>query len=411
MTSVGAATVAFLFTDLVSSTEMLDRMGDDAYDSLRRDHFRLLRTVLSERAGREIKNLGDGLMVVFNSSVDALTSAVAIQQAVEQHNGVRPPEDALAVRIGVHVGEPIAADDDYFGRPVVVAKRLCDQAASGTILTSNLVRELIGSRGGFRFVDNEVRSLKGLSEPMSVWRIDWTPATEANVVAGALEIDRDRFVGRGTELDRLRTLWTQASGGGARVVFITGEPGIGKTTLSAALAAEVRSGGGLALYGRCAPDLRVPYQPFIEAVNAYAALAGPQLIRAELAQHADRLGRIVPSLAENGSGGAEGFEDAELGRYQLFEAAQAALAAGRTTPAAPGRPRRPSLGHEADVADVAPPGASAPRGEDPAGRDIPGQRGGPRGGNPARPSPRGCLRDAPGRPRGVGRARVPSRRS
>src|SRR2546421_1147985 len=78
--------VTLLFTDLVGSTELLERLGDDAAEHVRRTHFRLLREAVATRGGHEVKNLGDGLMVVFGSAIEAVARAVALQQAVDPYN-------------------------------------------------------------------------------------------------------------------------------------------------------------------------------------------------------------------------------------------------------------------------------------------------------------------------------------
>ena len=132
-----SAVVTFLFTDLVGSTEMLDRLGDDGAEQVRRTHFRLLRDAVTGAGGEEVKNLGDGLMVAFSSALAAVRCATAMQQAVAQHNlGER--DAVLDVRIGLHVGEPIRDEDDYFGSSVVVAKRLSDRARGGQVIASDL---------------------------------------------------------------------------------------------------------------------------------------------------------------------------------------------------------------------------------------------------------------------------------
>ena len=89
-------------------------------------------------------------MVAFPSAVNAVSCAIGIQQAVHRHNA-REVDDRLKVRVGLNVGEPIRDEGDYFGTPVVVAKRLCDSAEGGQILASGLVRALVGSRGSFGF--------------------------------------------------------------------------------------------------------------------------------------------------------------------------------------------------------------------------------------------------------------------
>src|SRR5262249_45537839 len=123
-------TVTLLFTDLVGSTELLDALGDEDAERLPRAPFPILPAVAPSHAGREVKSLGDGLMVAFSSTIDAAGCAVGIEQAVEHHNR-REPGPPLAVRIGLHTGEPIRDEDDYFGTAVVVARRLCDRAEGG----------------------------------------------------------------------------------------------------------------------------------------------------------------------------------------------------------------------------------------------------------------------------------------
>jgi class 3 adenylate cyclase len=198
-----AGIVTLLFTDLVGSTELLERVGDDAAERVRRTHFGLLREAVASRCGEEVKNLGDGLMVVFPSAVEAVGCAVAIQQAVARHNqetGAVPFE----VRVGLHVGEPVRDEGDYFGKSVVVAKRLCDAADGGQILASELVQGLVGSRGGHSFRPLGLVTLKGLAEPLATLAVDWERPGAAAALPVALASARGPFVGRQDELKRLR---------------------------------------------------------------------------------------------------------------------------------------------------------------------------------------------------------------
>jgi len=124
---VPAQIVTLLFTDLVGSSALLEQLGDDAGERMRRTHFGLLRDAVAESGGEEVKNLGDGLMVAFDSGVRAVECAIAMQRAFDRHNR-QAGAPRLEVRVGLHVGEPIRDEDDYFGTAVVVAKRLCDAA-------------------------------------------------------------------------------------------------------------------------------------------------------------------------------------------------------------------------------------------------------------------------------------------
>ena len=226
-----AGVVTFLFTDLVGSTTLIDRLGDDAADSVRRDHFDMLRKAVEEAGGEEVKNLGDGLMVSFASPVAAVSCAVAMQRAVA--------ESDLRIRVGVHAGEPAHEGDDYFGTPVVVAKRLCDRAEGGQILATELLAGLVGTRGGFRFVSRGRLALKGLSEPVATVEVRWQPG-EGDI--GATTTGRRRagrparsrvpaIVGREHELAVLDDELAGAESGELRCVLLSAEAGVGKSRL------------------------------------------------------------------------------------------------------------------------------------------------------------------------------------
>src|SRR5690349_21563721 len=107
-----SVTATFVFTDLVDSTATAARLGPEAADELRQAHFRPLRGAVTASGGVEVKNLGDGLMVMYSSPSRALAGAVGMQQAIEHHN--RSSDEPLGVRIGVSAGEAVEEDGDYF---------------------------------------------------------------------------------------------------------------------------------------------------------------------------------------------------------------------------------------------------------------------------------------------------------
>jgi class 3 adenylate cyclase len=165
-------TVTLLFTDLVGSTELMDRLGDEAGDRVLREHFAILREAASNHGGQEVKSLGDGLMLAFASALGAVACAVSMQRRI----AVSRDEDgceAIGLRIGLNAGEAISAEGDYFGRPVVVAKRLCDRAGWGQILVSDVVRSLVGSRGEYAFIALGALQLKGFADPVTAFGLDW----------------------------------------------------------------------------------------------------------------------------------------------------------------------------------------------------------------------------------------------
>src|SRR3989304_8083548 len=171
-------TVTLLFTDLVRSTELLERLGDDEAEPLWRAHFDLLRQARAARGGQEGKTIGDAIRPAFPSAVDALACAVAMQQAMHRYSQAQPREQRLSLRVGLHAGEPIRKGEDYFGRHVVIAQRLCSNAQGGQILISDLVRGLVGSRGSYSFRDLGPLKLKGLAEPMGACEVGWEPAAD-----------------------------------------------------------------------------------------------------------------------------------------------------------------------------------------------------------------------------------------
>jgi len=315
MTDGGVVTL--LFTDLVGSTELLERIGDDAAEEVRRTHFRLLRDAVSGAGGEEVKNLGDGLMTVFPSAVDAVRCAVSMQQSVDRHND--HVDNPISVRVGLHVGEPIRDEGDYFGTPVVVARRLCDVARGGQILASQLVRDLVGSRGEFTFGAIGPMALKGLADPVSAFEIKWEPHGTAQLdLPPALTVaPTSPFVGRAAERERLMAAWKQACDGERQLVLLGGEPGIGKTRLATEVAMAAHTGGGIVLFGRCDEENLVPYQPFVEAIRHYVAQSPLDALRHDVGDHAGQLARLVPDLERRLPGIKV---EADADRYHMFEA-------------------------------------------------------------------------------------------
>ena len=130
-----SGTVTLLFTDLVSSTQLLERAGDEAGQRMFRAHHKLMTDAITSNGGEELQWLGDGVLAAFSSTADAVRCAIIIQQTAR-----RPIEGArFEIRIGVHVGEALRREDGYFGAPVVIARRLCERAAAGQILCSRLI--------------------------------------------------------------------------------------------------------------------------------------------------------------------------------------------------------------------------------------------------------------------------------
>jgi class 3 adenylate cyclase/tetratricopeptide (TPR) repeat protein len=308
-------------TDLVGSTAMAARVGPEAAEELRTEHFGLLRAALERSAGREVKNLGDGLMVVFDSVAQALACAARMQQAVETRN--HRAEEQLGVRIGVSVGDATVEDGDYFGEPVVESARLCAHAAGGQIVVNALVRQLAGSRDGHSFRSLGGLELKGIPEPVPAFELAWEPAAGGRIALPQRlrELPATGYVGRLAERRRLAELWAQAREGSLRLALIGGEAGVGKTRLSTHLALDAHGESATVLYGRCDEDLGVPYQPWTQALGHLVREAPQPVLDGHVERHGGDLARLVPGLGERLPDlPAPRQSDPETERYLLYAA-------------------------------------------------------------------------------------------
>lgn len=336
----GVTNVTVMFTDLVGSTALASRVGPEQAEDLRREHFGLLRSRVAEHGGREVKNLGDGLMVAFHAPSAAVAAAVEMQQRLELRNRVASPREPLLVRIGVSVGEADVDDDgDLFGTPVVQAARLCDVAEGGQVLAAALVPALVGTRGGFEFSPLGGRELKGLDGPLDVVEVGWETlpddAADAPVVPVPERLSRRTpvFTGREREIAALRSAWDVASAGALGVVVVSGEAGIGKTTLVGELAHGVSGEGAIVVHGGCEEDLGVPFRPWIELLDHLVAHLPDEIVSAHLDEHGPQLAVLLPEIARRTSSPYRPVGDLEAERFRVFGAAVDLL--GRTAAIAP----------------------------------------------------------------------------
>jgi class 3 adenylate cyclase/tetratricopeptide (TPR) repeat protein len=334
-------TVTVLFTGLVGSTELSSRLGPQATDELRQTHFGLLRFATQAAGGIEVKNLGDGLMVAFTSPSRALACAVGMQQAIERHNR-RDDQTPLSVRIGMSMGEATEEDGDYFGEPVIEASRLCAKAEGGQILAAEMVKAMAGRHATQEFVSVGDLELKGLPDPVPSVEVVWEPAQAPEAEGGQFPLPTRlvsasaeslfAFFGRTDELSRLTdTQKTSASENRLQVVLISGEPGIGKTTLVAQAARTAHGSGANVLYGNCEEDFGVPYLPWTTALSQLVDQTDDVLLREFAESNGTALARLVPGLARRLSLAPPGAAtDADTERFLILEGVARLLALAST---------------------------------------------------------------------------------
>jgi DNA-binding SARP family transcriptional activator/class 3 adenylate cyclase/WD40 repeat protein len=168
-----------LFTDQVGSTAMRVRVGEQAFDGIRADLDARVAAALTAHGVVVTKSTGDGVMGGFTSTAAALRCAVAIQQAVAERNRTAGPEvaasEALALRIGISVGDAVVDNGDLQGTAVVEAARLCAAAPDGKILCSEAVRVVSANRSGCTFGPASAVHLKGLPGPVLAHEVAWEP--------------------------------------------------------------------------------------------------------------------------------------------------------------------------------------------------------------------------------------------
>jgi class 3 adenylate cyclase len=169
-TELPDGTVTIMFTDIVGSTALTERLGDSGFRALSRQLETSLRAAIGETGGAVVegKLLGDGLLAVFTSASQALEC------------GVRSADAALAagleLHVGLHAGDVIREDGNVFGGAVNLAARIAAEAAAGQVLASETVRSLARTSARLAFVDGGARRLKGIAEPVRLYGVTRDPS-------------------------------------------------------------------------------------------------------------------------------------------------------------------------------------------------------------------------------------------
>jgi class 3 adenylate cyclase len=152
-----------LFTDIVGSTELLSKVGDEQWRRQLDEHNRIVRAGLERWRGIEIKTNGDGFLATFDGPARAVSCAAEIVDQVRSLG--------LSVRAGVHTGECELREDDVGGIAVHIASRVMDEAAPGEVLTSSTVKDLVvGS--GLRFSDRGPHELRGVPDEWHLYALE-----------------------------------------------------------------------------------------------------------------------------------------------------------------------------------------------------------------------------------------------
>ena len=309
------STGAILFTDMVDSSALRSRIGDDRADRLRKEHDDLLTAAVTQNRGEVLRWTGDGVKAGFETSSDAVAAAVAIQRAVAAYGSSPQALAPFQVRIGVSAGE-LTVDEggDHRGIAVIEAARLEALARPGETLVTEVVRLLGGRRSNVTFEEVGERTLKGLDGPVLVFRVvDLASRGIAAVPRFLAGEHRLPLVGRRQAVAEFQSRWDDARVGGTGVVLVSGQAGIGKTRFVSTCASLAHRSGALVIGGVCSSDVGVPYEPFAMALSAMRPLDSA------LDQEADTSGGPLARLFPGAAATAEGNLPVAA-RIELFDA-------------------------------------------------------------------------------------------
>ncbi|MEJ2014066.1 MAG: adenylate/guanylate cyclase domain-containing protein [Limibacillus sp.] len=172
---------AILAADLVGYSRLTEENETGAYSLVRSLRDEVIEPKIGEHQGRLVKTMGDGFLVEFGSATDAVSCALALQEALPSFNESRA--SALQLRIGVNLGEVIVDGDDIFGEGVNIATRLEALAEPETICLSEEVHHLVQKRIEGRFEPLGELRLKNIEQPVVAYRL--RAATQAGAKSTA----------------------------------------------------------------------------------------------------------------------------------------------------------------------------------------------------------------------------------
>jgi class 3 adenylate cyclase len=271
-----------MFCDLVGSTPLSTRFDPEDLREIVGAYLRCVADTVGGFGGFVAKYMGDGVLIYFGypeaHEDDAERAARAGLGVIDAVGRLATPEP-LNVRIGVATGLVVVGDligtgasqqRGIVGETPNLAARLQALARPGTLVVADSTRRQIGTL--FEIEDLGPQPLAGFAEPQRAWRV----VGESGVVSRfeALRSGTTPLVGRDEELDLLLRRWQQAKSGEGRVVLASGEPGIGKSRLTAALSERIESEPHTRLRYFCSPhDQDSALYPFIGQLERAAGFA------------------------------------------------------------------------------------------------------------------------------------------
>ena len=163
--------ITVLFTDIAGSTAMTQKLGDAGAQEVVRIHNRIVRAVLTNCNGREVKHTGDGIMASFGRVTDSIDASIQMQEECMVSNQ-QTPDLPLHLKIGINAGEPIVEDNDLFGTVVQLSARIVGKAQADEIFVSEIVRGICIGKN-YKFDSKGGYEMKGFDGPMTLYEVVW----------------------------------------------------------------------------------------------------------------------------------------------------------------------------------------------------------------------------------------------
>jgi predicted ATPase/class 3 adenylate cyclase/DNA-binding CsgD family transcriptional regulator len=299
---------AIMFTDIVGYSRMMQENEEKAHQVRKKHRYVFARTT-GKHDGKILQYYGDGTLSIFNSTLQAVRCAVELQQELRS-------TPVVPLRIGIHSGDILYNDEEVIGDGINIAARIESLAVEGSVLVSEKVYDDIKNHQDIGTVYLGTFALKNVGSPVGLYAIRAKGLTvpehlaerQSRMILHASNRGEHpaKIIGRARETDEILALFRNLDAGHPGSLIITGEAGVGKTTL---LQHVLRQYHGTVVEIRCHEGQSLAYGPYVQALR-YLLKMDPDHFK-ESVQLYDHLSLILPEIRPvRGEANAKCLQDA-----------------------------------------------------------------------------------------------------